>query len=237
MPNLFSSRTTWLHSFLKSITQPANFPLYISRTGAWLPWRPLSSLTPLCNQHIDTTPLQINQLSPAKGRERPPEEILFFESPTLSSLHVTSSQLKHGGTPRFKLRQASRTRRDHAGAESLTHFSIRHSPPEHFSDLVEILHVLLLEHSHARCLHWRALSPWFAPPQEFPGPAGPTLLTQRQCSPWFWTGAIKVFTSCSSLLHGIPAPRALPTFTAETLITSPGEDTHFENVLNSDYRL
>lgn len=34
-----------------------------------------------------------------------------------------------------------------------------HSPPQNFSDLVEILHVLLLERCHSGPLHWRGLSP------------------------------------------------------------------------------
>lgn len=92
-----------------------------------------------------------------------------------------------------------------------------HSPAEYFSNLVKILHVLLVEHSHAGCLHWRGLSPRFAPRRTFflPLTQVQNLLTQKRCSRWFRTGVIKMFTACSSLLVGIPTPWLLPTFTTE----------------------
>lgn len=51
------------------------------------------------------------------------------------------------------------------------HWPAEHSPAEYFSDLVKILHVLLVEHSHAGCLHWRGLAPRVAPRRTFLPPA------------------------------------------------------------------
>lgn len=79
----------------------------------------------------------------------------------------------------------------------------QHSPPEHFSDLIEIIHVLLLEHCHARCLHWRSLSPWYAPLRRCS--TSPTLLIQRRVLADVRLEWCKGLLTCSSLLCCIPS--------------------------------
>lgn len=89
----------------------------------------------------------------------------------------------------------------------------QHSPPQYFSNLIEFIHILLLERCHARCLHWRSLSPWYPPLKTYLHKSNPA--DRKRCSSWFlgleqWKSWLHVPACCTAFQL-----RAVPTFDVE----------------------
>lgn len=89
----------------------------------------------------------------------------------------------------------------------------RHLPPQYFSNLIEFIDILLLERCHARCLHWRSLSPWYAPLKTFLHKSNPA--DRNRCSSWFlgleqWKCWLHVPACCTAFQL-----RVVPTFDVE----------------------
>lgn len=113
---------------------------------------------------------------------------------TRGRLHREAGRGEVNHTPTHTKWEGSLSEASPAGHTLLTCCE-QHSPPEHLSDLIEIIHVLLLEHCHARCPHWRSLSPWCVP---LKASTSPTLLIQRRVL------ADARLEWCKGLLH-VPA--------------------------------
>lgn len=122
--------------------------------------------------------------------------------PAVSTSTYTQGRLHRG--VRWVTLPLTHTHTKWEGSLSEAHSINLHSPPEHFSDLIEIIHVLLLEHCHARCPHWRSLAPWCASTSRLCS-TSPTLLIQRRVLADVRLEWCKGFATCSSLLCCIPS--------------------------------